>query len=126
MIRTSCRPAAAALGLVALALPAGADQAQCLTRAQADRAAVVLRGERQIRHYCAPCRDDGWREGEVSSVEVVDGDCGTEVRVNGVGIDLAYVYVQRKDTWVNLAKVVGVKVRDVPKRLPEELPALPE
>ena len=116
---------AAAVWIGALAPSAGADQAQCLSRKDADAAASILRDERQIRHFCAPCRDEGWSAAAVASVEVVDGDCGSEVRVNGSGIDLAYVYVLRKSKWMNLAKVVGVKVRDVPKELPADLPEQP-
>ena len=43
-----------------------------------------------------------------------------EVKVNGEGIDLAYIYFRTKDgKWKNLAKETGVKVKDVPKYLPE-------
>ena len=99
-----------------------ADQAACLTEKDANKAAEVLRVAKQLREYCAPCDDTGWRKVDIETVDVVGGSCGTEVKVNGSGIDLAYVYVREDDKWVNLAKVVGVKVHDVPKVLPDDLP----
>src|SRR5687767_6111521 len=82
------RPAAAILSslfslfsLAAGAVPASADQAQCLDRKDADAAAALLRGETEIRHFCSPCRDEGWRAAEVATVSVVSGDCGAEVHV---------------------------------------------
>ena len=108
------------LALVSFTLAAFADQAAYITRTQAEKAAAFLKDQKQIRHYCAPCDDKGDRVEEISTVEAADaGYRGYwEVKVNGEGIDLAYVYVQTKDgKWKNLAKEIGVKVRDVPKEL---------
>lgn len=41
-----------------------------------------------------------------------------EVEVNGQGIDLAYVYIEKNGKWVNLAMELGLKVSQVPKYLP--------
>ncbi|MBE7517292.1 MAG: hypothetical protein HS105_11915 [Chloracidobacterium sp.] len=83
-------------------------------------AAAFLQDKKQIRHYCAPCEDKGDRVEEITTVEAVDaGYQGYwEVKVNGEGIDLAYVYYLDKDgRWKNLAKKLGIKVKDVPKHL---------
>ena len=100
-----------------------ADQAAYVTKAQAERAAAFLKDKKQISHFCSPCDNDQPRTEDVKSVEAVKVDYKDfwEVRVNGEGIDLAYVYFQTKDgKWKNLAKELGVKVKDVPKFLPEK------
>lgn len=104
-----------------LAVSAFADQAAYITKAQAEKAAAFLKDKKQIRHFCAPCDDKGDRVEDITAVEAVDANYQSywEVKVNGKGIDLAYVYFQNKDgKWKNLAKEIGVKVKDVPKELP--------
>lgn len=104
-----------------LAVATLADQAAYITKEQAEKAAAFLKGQKQIRHYCAPCDDKGDRVEEITSVEAADANYQNfwEVKVNGKGIDLTYVYFQNKDgKWKNLAKEIGVKVKDVPKDLP--------
>ena len=98
-----------------------ADQAAYITRAQAEKAAAFLKDKGEIRHYCAPCDDKGDRTDAIATVEAVDAGYQNywEVKVNGEGIDLAYVYFKtKKGKWKNLAKELDVKVRDVPKFLP--------
>lgn len=106
-----------------LAISVFADQAAYVTKKEADKAAAFLKDKTEIRHYCAPCDDKGDKTEAVSKVEAVMVDAAKgywEVRVNGEGIDLAYVYFKTKDgKWKNLAKEVGVKVNDVPKFLPD-------
>jgi hypothetical protein len=107
---------------VFLAISAFADQAAYITKEQAQKAAAFLKDKKQIRHYCAPCDDKGDRVEDISTVEAVavtDSKPYWEVKVNGEGIDLAYVYFRdKKGKWKNLAKEMKVKVDDVPKSLP--------
>lgn len=106
---------------VFLAIAVLADQAAYITKAQAEKAAAFLKDKKQIRHYCAPCDDKGDRVEDIKSVEAAEAGYQNywEVKINGEGIDLAYVYFQTKDgKWKNLAKELDVKVKDVPKRLP--------
>src|SRR5690242_3103387 len=113
------------ISLVILAISAIsilADQAAYITQAQAQKAAAFLKDKKQIRHYCAPCDDKGDKVEDISTVEAVAVESSKpywEVKVNGEGIDLAYVYFQdKKGKWKNLAKEMKVKVDDVPKSLP--------
>jgi len=111
-----------AIILTIFAITALADQAAYIAQAQAQKAAAFLKDKKQIRHYCAPCDDKGDKVEDISTVEAVevkDSKPYWEVKVNGQGIDLAYVYVQnKKGKWKNLAKEMKVKVEDVPKTLP--------
>ena len=107
--------------LAVLAVAAYADQAAYITQAQAVKAAAFLKDKKQIRHYCAPCDDKGDRVEDIETVEAAPAGYQQfwEVKVNGEGIDLAYVYFQTKDgKWKNLAKELDIKVSDVPKTLP--------
>ena len=109
-----------AFAIAAFSIAAYADQAAYITRTQAEKAAAFLKDQTQIRHYCAPCDEKGDRVEHISTVEAVDANYRGywEVKVNGEGIDLAYVYFRTKDgKWKNLAKEMDVKVRDVPKEL---------
>lgn len=111
------------ISLAIFAIAAYADQAAYITKAQAEKAAAFLRDKKQIRHYCAPCDDKGDRVEDIQSVEVAPAGYQQfwEVKVNGEGVDLAYVYFQtEKGKWKNLAKELGIKVKDVPKTLPDE------
>ena len=109
-----------AILLAILTTTAFADQAAYITKAQAEKAAAFLKDKKQIRHFCAPCDDKGDKVEDITKVEAVMVDYKDfwEVRVNGVGIDLAYVYFQtKKGRWKNLAKELDVEVDDVPKVL---------
>lgn len=106
--------------ILALFTAAYADQAAYISRAEAEKAAAFLKDKKEIRHYCAPCDDKGDRVEEITNVEAAPAGYQQywEVKVNGEGIDLAYVYFQtKKGKWKNLAKELDIKVRDVPKRL---------
>jgi hypothetical protein len=111
-----------AIILTLFAITALADQAAYITKEQAQKAAAFLKNKKQIRHYCAPCDDKGDKVEDISTVEAVAVESSKpywEVKVNGEGIDLAYVYFQdKKGKWKNLAKEMKVKVDDVPKTLP--------
>ena len=108
------------IALTLFAVAAYADQAAYITQAQAEKAAAFLKDKKQIRHYCAPCDEKGDRIEDISTVEAVPAGYQQywEVKVNGEGVDLAYVYFQDKDgKWKNLAKELDLKVSDVPKYL---------
>jgi hypothetical protein len=108
------------IALTIFAEAAYADQAAYITKVQAEKAAAFLKDKKQVRHYCAPCDDKGDRVEDIRTVEAVPAGYQQfwEVKVNGEGVDLAYVYFQDEDgKWKNLAKELNVKVKDVPKHL---------
>ena len=97
-----------------------ADQAAWITKAQAEKGAAFLKNHKEIRHYCAPCDDKGDSVEEISTVESeqIEGQEYWQVKVNGKGVDLAYVYFKtKKGKWKNLAKELKIKVHSVPKTL---------
>lgn len=97
----------------------GADQAAYLSKEEAQRGYALIPTGGEIRHFCAPCGDTTWRAEEVrrKSIDKTDFQDYYEVRVNGVGVDLAYVYVPEGDRWVNVARRAGIEVSDVPETL---------
>lgn len=114
------KAALVALVLAFFAVATFADQAAYITKAQAEKAAAFLKDKKQIRHYCAPCDDKGDRVDDIDAVEAAPAGYQQywEVKVNGEGVDLAYVYFRDEDgKWKNLAKELNVKVKDVPKYL---------
>ena len=138
------RPAAAlaprALYAAALLLTPGlalADQYAYLDLQQATAAVAALdRPPHLAQSFCAPCGDAQaqplpvrqlgieriWDRGDTGAQVYVDG-AGTsywQVSVDGRGIDLAYVYVQRDGVWRNLAIELGLEPSDVPDPLPAE------
>ncbi len=103
-----------------LCLPAFADQAAWISKKQADAALAVLSEQKEIRNYCEPCGDAAITAETVKDVALSkQSDDYWEVHLNGKGIDLAYVFVQFKGTWVNLARVLDIPVEDVSTLLPE-------
>lgn len=115
--------------VTALSTTAFADQAAYITKAQAEKAAAFLKDKTQIKHYCEPCDDHSIRTEDIETVTVehTGFEDYWQVKVNGVGIDLAYVYFNKNDgkegkepKWRNLAKKMKIKVRNVPNDLPEE------
>ena len=108
------------VAIALFAVVAYADQAAYITKIQAEKAAAFLKDKKQIRHYCAPCDDKGDRVEDIENVEAAPAGYQQywEVKVNGEGVDLAYVYFLNEDgKWKNLAKELKVKVKDVPKYL---------
>ena len=106
-------------GLLVLAVPALADQQAWVSRADADRAAVLLPPGSTVRLYCLPCEDESWTEVEVARVEVEYTGSGDywEVLVNDQGIDLAYAYVELDGQWEDLALLLGLEATGVPRFL---------
>ncbi len=79
----------------------------------------VLAEATAIKHHCAPCDDQTIRDESVDDIGIfrVEGQNYWEIRVNGKGVDLAYVFFQKKGKWVNAAMQAKIDVSDVPKRL---------
>ncbi len=100
-------------------VPAFADQAAWVSRAEAARAMKVLAEATAIKHHCAPCSDKSIKDETVENIGIfrVEGQNYWEIRVNGEGVDLAYVYFQKNGKWVNAAMQAKIKVSDVPKKL---------
>jgi len=106
--------------LLILSVTTFADQAAYITKAEADRAVALLKTQKQIKHFCAPCDDQNVSLEEIKTIEAVPtGYQNTwEVKINGEGIDLAYVYFQtKKGKWKNAAKELDIKVQGVPRFL---------
>ena len=105
-----------------------ADQAALITKEQAENGSKLIKSSGEIRYFCAPCGDNFYRVEKVSNLEVVKADSKDpkdsyyEVKVNGVGVDLAYVYVLFGGKWANAAMLLKIKVQGVPDVLPDELP----
>jgi hypothetical protein len=109
--------------LLGLSLSVFADQAAYITEKQAKKAAKFLKKKGKIKHFCAPCGDKESKFEEIQTIEAVPTGYEDywEVKVNGKGIDLAYVYYEKKkDKWKNVAKKLKIKVSDVPEILPDE------
>lgn len=108
--------------LVASAVVASADQAICVTQKQAEKAAKFVKIGEEVRFYCAPCNDTGYKTVTVSGVSVGKDDvCDAAVTINDERVDLAYTYVKKGDKWRNLAMLAGAEVSDVPATLPKDL-----
>lgn len=109
--------------ILMFALTAFADQAAYITKDQAERAVALLKDKAQIKHYCEPCDDKSITVQNIETIEAVPAGYEDywEVKVNGEGIDLAYVYFnEKKDKWKNVAMQLKIDVDDVPKYLPKE------
>ena len=129
------RYAIAFAALLALFPPvACADQFAYLDLKQAVAALAMLdRGPRTLQAFCAPCGDARATAIEIRDLGIArvwddrgsarpyaDGDGRTfwEIEINGVGIDLAYAYVETPAGWENLALALGLDARGVPRMLP--------
>jgi hypothetical protein len=101
-----------------LAISILGDQAAYISKADAQKTATFLKDKGEILNYCEPCDDKSKTLTKIETVEAASANYQDfwEVKVNGEGIDLAYVYFKNKDgKWKNLAMEMGVKVKDVPK-----------
>ncbi len=105
------------------AVSVAADQAAYITEKQAKKAVKLLKDESQVRHFCEPCGDTEFETEDIATIEAVKVDFEDywEVRINGKGVDLAYLYYPRKkDKWMNVAKKLKIEVQDVSKYLPSD------
>ena len=101
-----------------------ADQAMAIPKESAEKAVRILEDARYFKDFCAPCGDKLPTEMAVLSVFVrpfstLNPKCQdlVEVVVDGMPVDLAYVYVKQSGTWTNLAMLIDLKVHFVPQRL---------
>ncbi len=116
------RKIAVVILILTFTLTAFADQAAYITKNQAERAVALLKEKTQIKHYCAPCDDKSIRTEEIQTIEAAPAGYEDfwEVKINGEGIDLAYVYFKdKKGKWKNVAKELKIKVEGVPNQLPK-------
>ena len=112
------------LFLLSIAAPVFADQAAWVSRAEATRALEILARSESIIHYCAPCDNGVVRNEKIESIGLfkVEGENYWEIRINGKGVDLAYVYFEeKKGKWRNTAMKAKIDVDDVPKELSASL-----
>jgi hypothetical protein len=100
-----------------LTLPCTADQAAYIDRADALAAEALLGHAHSIKSFCAPCGDSGAILMQIETLDVAYTNYETywEVRVNGMGIDLAYTYFLVQNRWKNVAIELGLEVSDVPE-----------
>ena len=113
------------LGLVAFFASsiAQADQAEWISKKDADAGAAVIVVGQELREYCAPCGDRAYTAHTGVSADVGKPSPGYwQVRVNGHGVDLAYEYVLSNGRWTNVAMAIGLNVVRVPAELPPTLP----
>jgi hypothetical protein len=96
------------------------DQCQIINKDIADRARLLLKPGAEVLSFCMPCGDkveDSPVE-EIKTVESVDINGMIELTVNKdktKPFDLSYKYIKvAPQTFVNLAKVTGCPVKDIP------------
>lgn len=109
---------------ILIAVPVFADQAAWVTREEAARALEILAKHQNIKHYCAPCQDQEVIDEKIVTIGLfpVGGQNYWEIRINGKGVDLAYIYFEsKKDKWSNVAIKAKIDVHDVPKELSSAL-----
>ena len=99
------------LSLCAASTSLFADQFAYIKPDVAKRAEAILRNESQGYFFCEPCDEVRGQIEKVTKVETADVNYegNHEVRINGKGIDLAYVFVKRGDKWKNVAAMMGLK-----------------
>jgi LPS sulfotransferase NodH len=109
--------------VLAFALTAFADQAAYIQKNDTLHAVALLKNKKQIRHFCKPCGDKTYRVEDIKTVEssFTNYENFWEVKLNGGGIDLAYIYyIDHTGKWRNMADRLNLEVSDVPKYLPDE------
>lgn len=100
-----------------------ADQCQLMDKEVGERAKLLLKNNSEVVHYCKPC---GEKIAD-SKVEVVRNIKATEqagmieLKINNKAnfpFDMAYTYIKvAPNTYVNVAKVIGCPVTDVPSSI---------
>ena len=98
------------------------DQAAWITKREAIAASRFLKIGDIVYSYCAPCGDPNALMIEVSSISVksVGEKRYHELRINNIGVDLAYIYVIQDSKYENLALLSNIEVQNVPKYLSDE------
>lgn len=101
-----------------------ADQAAYISEAQAKKAASFLEKKGAVMHFCAPCGDSEATFEKIETIESVHTGYENywEVKINGKGVDLAYLYYRKRGKrWKNTAMRMDIKVEDVPRFLSRPL-----
>lgn len=100
-----------------LCLPAFADQCSYIKKEQAISAISRLDINQTIYKLCEPCGEKDPQSVKVQhlSMEKVDYQDYWQVKVNGDGIDLAYVFVDSgvEDNFMNLAAIANCPAQSV-------------
>lgn len=104
-----------------------ADVASYVSKADAEKGAVLIKKQKEIKNFCGPCDDTvatTQAVKEVKAAAVPDTEFWN-VTVNGEEKDLAYIYYKTDDgKWRNIAIAIGIKVDGFDmKDLPEFIPA---
>lgn len=110
--------------VLVFALTAFADQAAYIQKNDTLHAVALLKNKKQLRHYCKPCGDKTYRVQDIKTIEssFTNYENFWEVKVNGAGVDLAYVYyIDYDGKWRNAADRLNLKISDVPKYLPDDM-----
>ncbi len=110
--------------IMVFALTVFADQAAYIHKNDSFHALALLKYKKEIRHFCKPCGDTTYRAEEIRNIEAapVNYENYWELRINGAGVDLAYVYyIDADGKWRNVANRINLKVSDVPKYLPDDM-----
>ncbi len=94
-----------------------ADQCQAVSRAEAERAALLIQKNSVVTDYCEPCENGIKARSVVKTVKVEDrvlgGQIYSELKINGKAVDLAYLFVEvAPNKSVNVAKVIGCETLD--------------
>ena len=104
-----------------------ADIASYISKADAEKAAVLVKKQKEIKNFCAPCGDATAPSETVKDVKAaaVPDTEYWNITVNGEEKDLAYIYYKTDDgRWRNVAVALDVKVEgmDIKAEVPEFIP----
>mgnify|MGYP006104981935 CR=1 FL=1 len=96
-----------------------ADQAAWVTKREASKASNFVKIGENIYFFCEPCGDKKPVLKIIKSKQVksVGEKRFYELKINGKGVDLAYVFVKVKNEYKNLAKLIGIPVEGVSETL---------
>ena len=109
-----------------------ADIAVWVSKADAEKSAVLIKKQKEIKEYCGSCEDQTGETAEtivvkdVKAEQVPDEASYWHVLVNGKEEELANIYYKTDDgKWRNVAVAVGVTVEgfDLKKDVTEFIPA---
>jgi hypothetical protein len=101
-----------------LSTSAFADQCQLVSATMAKRATLLIQKGAEISDLCEPCGDakSSAVVSVVKSIKVSDsaGSNLKEISINGIAVDLAYIYVKvAPNKSINVAKTIGCKADGV-------------
>lgn len=95
-----------------------ADQFQMNEKPVSLKAANVVKSQKEIGSFCAPCGDKAVSIIPVQKVTLKRTESGGieyfTVKVNETEVDLAYIYLKDKSGWKNLAHSIGLAPSGVP------------